>query len=109
IAGLQLILIHVAVLLATAVLAVIMSGRREATSTVYGITLVSSVLAMSGIVFHLLATPTGSTALVLPLGLPWLGTHFRLDALSGFFLIVVNLGSAAASLYGLGYGAHEKT
>jgi formate hydrogenlyase subunit 3/multisubunit Na+/H+ antiporter MnhD subunit len=45
--------------------------------------------------------------LVLPLGLPWIGAHFRLDPLSAFFLAVVNLGGAAASLYGLGYGRHE--
>ena len=36
----------------------------------------------------------------LPLGLPWLGAHFRLDALSAFFLIVVNFGAAAASAQG---------
>ena len=46
--------------------------------------------------------------LVLPVGLPWIGAHFRLDALSSFFLAVVNLGGAMASLYALGYGRHEK-
>ena len=46
--------------------------------------------------------------LVLPVGLPWIGAHFRLDALSAFFLAVVNLGGAAASLYALGYGRHEQ-
>ena len=45
--------------------------------------------------------------MTLPLGLPWLGAHFRLDALAAFFLVVVNLGGAAASLYALGYGRHE--
>ena len=44
--------------------------------------------------------------LVLPIGLPWLGAHFRLDALAAFFLIVVNLGGVAASIFGLGYGRH---
>ena len=44
----------------------------------------------------------------LPLGLPWLGAHFRLDALSAFFLIVVNIGAAAASFYAIGYGRHER-
>jgi len=42
------------------------------------------------------------------LGLPWLGEHFRLDALAAFFLIVVNLGGAVASLFALGYGQHER-
>ena len=41
--------------------------------------------------------------MTLPLGLPWLGAHFRLDRLGAFFLLVVNLGGALASLYALGY------
>jgi formate hydrogenlyase subunit 3/multisubunit Na+/H+ antiporter MnhD subunit len=41
--------------------------------------------------------------------LPWLGAHFRLDALAAFFIIVVNLGGATASLFAIGYGRHEKT
>jgi formate hydrogenlyase subunit 3/multisubunit Na+/H+ antiporter MnhD subunit len=47
--------------------------------------------------------------LTLPLGLPWSGAHFRLDALSAFFLVIVNLGGATTSLFGLGYGLHEQT
>lgn len=43
----------------------------------------------------------------LPVGLPWIGAHFRIDQLSAFFMVVVNLGGALASVYGLGYGAHE--
>ena len=46
-------------------------------------------------------------SLTLPLGLPWIGAHFRLDPLSAFFLAVVNLGAAVASLYALGFGKHE--
>jgi hydrogenase-4 component B len=45
---------------------------------------------------------------LLPLGLPWIGTHLRLDALSGFFLILIGLGGAGASLFALGYGRHEQ-
>ena len=48
-----------------------------------------------------------TSQIVLPLGLPWIGAHFRLDPLAAFFLIVVGLGSAGASLYALGYGRHE--
>ena len=55
----------------------------------------------------LLGGSANATELTLPIGLPWLGAHFRLDALAAFFLVVVNLGGAAASLYGLGYGHHE--
>ena len=39
--------------------------------------------------------------------MPWLGAHFRLDALSAFFLVVVDLGALGASLFALGYGEHE--
>jgi hydrogenase-4 component B len=46
--------------------------------------------------------------LTLPLGLPWIGTHLRLDALSGFFLGLVGLGGAGASLFALGYTRHEQ-
>jgi formate hydrogenlyase subunit 3/multisubunit Na+/H+ antiporter MnhD subunit len=48
-------------------------------------------------------------SLQLPVGLPWIGAHFAIDALAAFFLAVVNLAAAAASLYALGYGKHEKT
>jgi hydrogenase-4 component B len=72
----------------------------------------SASLAVSGIAFvagaaHLLMNGGEASNLILPIGLPWLGAHFRLDALAAFFLVVVNLGGAAASLYGLGYGRHE--
>jgi formate hydrogenlyase subunit 3/multisubunit Na+/H+ antiporter MnhD subunit len=41
--------------------------------------------------------------LKLPIGLPFAGLRFHLDALSAFFGLIVNLGIAAASLYGLGF------
>ncbi|NTW60014.1 MAG: hydrogenase 4 subunit B [Nitrospirae bacterium] len=40
---------------------------------------------------------------VLPLGLPDLPFHIRLDPLSGFFLVVIGLLSSFVSLYSLGY------
>ncbi len=40
---------------------------------------------------------------LLPLGLPWLQWHLRLDALSGFFLVVVGLLLVAVSFYGPSY------
>jgi formate hydrogenlyase subunit 3/multisubunit Na+/H+ antiporter MnhD subunit len=39
----------------------------------------------------------------LPLGLPWLAWHVRLDPLSGFFLLLVGLLVLAASLYAPAY------
>ncbi len=44
----------------------------------------------------------------LPIGLPWLTARFRLDALSSFFLALVNGGTVAAALYAIGYGRHER-
>ncbi len=57
------------------------------------------------------AVLAGSTALasgtaitdILPLGLPWLHWHLRIDALSGFFFCVLGLPLIAVSLYGSGY------
>ena len=48
-----------------------------------------------------------AATLRLPIGLPWIGANFRMDALAALFLVVVNLGSAGASLFALGYGRHE--
>jgi formate hydrogenlyase subunit 3/multisubunit Na+/H+ antiporter MnhD subunit len=47
------------------------------------------------------------SVLTLPLGLPWVGVNFRLDALSSAFLVLIGLGGAGACLYAIGYGRHE--
>jgi hydrogenase-4 component B len=99
----------VAALLALAPVAVILSASPRATGVVYGasllVTIALGTLALASLVEHPAAVP----ATTLPLGLPWLGAHFRIDALAAFFLVVVNLGGAAASLYALSYGRHEET
>ena len=73
---------------------------------IYSATLVLSTVALCVVLIHWLGGHTPAT-LTLPIGLPWLGAHFRLDALAAFFLVVVNLGGAVASLFALGYGQHE--
>src|SRR4051794_11746177 len=50
------------------------------------------------------AAPTA----VLPIGVPFLGTHLRLDGLSAIFLLLVNGLGALAALFGYGYGRHEE-
>src|SRR5260221_4106574 len=55
-----------------------------------------------------LGSAASSETVTLPIGLPWIGAHFRLDALSAFFLLLIALAGAAASIYGLGYGRAEK-
>ena len=96
----------VAAFLGLACLAVAIARLRQATLIVYGACL---ALSLGGLGAGLAALSTAPSTLTLPLGLPWLGSHFRLDALAAFFLAVVNLGAAAASLFALGYGQHEET
>jgi formate hydrogenlyase subunit 3/multisubunit Na+/H+ antiporter MnhD subunit len=74
---------------------------------VYSIALLISTVALAVAASVLLADTSTVDSMRLPIGLPWLGAHFRLDALSALFLVVINLGSLSASLYGLGYGRHE--
>ncbi|MBI3993802.1 MAG: hydrogenase 4 subunit B [Candidatus Lambdaproteobacteria bacterium] len=99
----------VAALLALGVLAVPLAPRRGGSALVYVAALLLTLAALAPPVALLLAGVDAGTVarLSLPLGIPWLGAHFRIDALSAFFLVVVNLGGAASSLYSLGYGRHE--
>jgi hydrogenase-4 component B len=76
------------------------SGRGIVYGGSLGVSLVSLLAA-------LISLGGETSQVVLPLGLPWIGAHFRLDPLAAFFLIVVGLGSAGASLYALGYGRQE--
>jgi formate hydrogenlyase subunit 3/multisubunit Na+/H+ antiporter MnhD subunit len=89
-------------LLALAVAAAV----RRANAFVNGVALALSALGLAFALTHFLGRAAPQT-LVLPIGLPRLGAHFRLDALSAFFLALAHLGGVAASLYGLGYGRHE--
>ena len=98
----------VAGLLGSAVLAIVLSRSKIATAIIYSATLVASAIALIGSIHWLLGDTASATDLTLPIGLPWLGAHFRLDRLASFFLVVVNLGGVSASLYGLGYGHHEE-
>ena len=98
----------VAVLLGVACVAVAASRSRLASPVVYAVCLAVSLLGLGCGLVGLLAAATPAPTLALPLGLPWVGAHFRIDALSAFFLAVVNLGAAAASLFAIGYGRHEE-
>jgi formate hydrogenlyase subunit 3/multisubunit Na+/H+ antiporter MnhD subunit len=101
-----LVLCCAAALLSTAIVAVAIGRRSGAGTAIYGLCLAASLVAFAVAVAQLVSSAVPST-LTLPLGLPWLGAHFRLDALAAFFLGVVNLGTAAASLFAMGYGRHE--
>src|SRR5262245_3272526 len=96
----------VAALFAVGIAGLVVGHSRVATRVVYGASLAIALIALALGLAHLLAGGMPSSVR-LPLGLPWIGANFRVDALSAFFLIVVNLGGAIASLYALGYGRHE--
>jgi formate hydrogenlyase subunit 3/multisubunit Na+/H+ antiporter MnhD subunit len=107
---LTIALVCAAALLALAVLAVlaVAIGRAAAaTRIVYGASMIITAISLVAAAVHLLGDAPPLTV-ALPLGVPWLGAHFRLDALSAFFLVVVDLGAFSASLFALGYGAHEE-
>jgi hydrogenase-4 component B len=99
----------VAALFATAIVAIVVGARSSAAwvgSAIYGACLLISAAAFS-IAFLQLDPQATPAVLALPLGLPMVGAHFRVDALAAFFLAVINLGGAVTSLYALGYGRHE--
>ena len=93
-------------LLVLGVLAVIIGRAAAASRVIYGAIVVVATISLVAALTHFLAGAEPED-LTLPVGLPWLGAHFRLDALSTFFLIVVDLGAATASVFALGYGSHE--
>src|SRR5512133_3954913 len=95
-----------AVLISTAALAVVIADATRARLVVYGICLIASLVLFSIALCALLGVSYAPSAASLPLGLPWLGAHFRLDALSAFFLAVVNLRAAPARLFALGDARH---
>src|SRR5262245_7663028 len=97
----------VTMLIVAAAIAVMLGRSARARPIVYGICLVASLALLAIALIALLGFSDLPSAAVLPLGIPWLGSHIRLDAMSAFFLAVVNLGAAAASLFAIGYGRHE--
>jgi hydrogenase-4 component B len=96
-----------AALIGAACLGIAISRARNAGPIIYGLCLLVSLVGLGAALIHLMSGTTMPHALTLPLGLPWLGSHFRLDMLAAFFLVVVNLGAAVASLFAVGYGAHD--
>lgn len=97
----------IAALLATSAVAIAIGRFHWAKWPVYGTSLLVSGFGLGVALAQLIANPLNAVTVVLPLGLPWIGANFHIDALAAFFLVVINLGGAAASLFGLGYGRHE--
>ncbi|MGB6441114.1 MAG: proton-conducting transporter membrane subunit, partial [Methyloceanibacter sp.] len=103
---LAVVLAIAAALLIVSALSLALLGTALGRILVYGISLTLAGIGLAAALGALIGQVPTET-LTLPLGLPWIGAHFRLDALSAFFLVVVNLGGGAASLYALGFGRRE--
>jgi hydrogenase-4 component B len=67
----------------------------------FSLSTLASLLATVAGVWTLVSR--GTFQLIIPLGLPDLPFHLRLDVLSGFFLVVVGLLSTFVSIYSIGY------
>ena len=96
----------VAALVALAPIGMALRTSPRGTGVVYGASLIVTLMLLV-VSLDSLLTASGDLTTTLPLGLPWIGAHFRIDTLAAFFLMVINLGGAAASLFALGYGRHE--
>jgi len=105
--SLATLLICAGALLALVPTALAPIGARAGRWITYGGSLLVCAFACAMSIAQLLGLTDGTADIILPLGLPWIGARFHLDALAAAFLVVVNLGAATASLYGLGYGRHE--
>src|SRR5689334_20086651 len=74
--------------------------RGRALALVYPVTALAAI-AVGIVDLHVLLAGSEAAAR-LPIGLPTIGLHLRLDALSAFFGVVINGGVVAASVYGMG-------
>src|SRR5215468_564494 len=101
------LLICAALLLVVALIATLNARAGWIQTFVYGACALVAGLAL----FAALAAVTNASVshVVLPIGLPWLGANFRLDALSAIFAAIVNLGGFAASVFALGHGRTERS
>ncbi len=80
--------------------------RGGALRIVYPVAIVAALIAIACDLAALMSQ--GDFAHVLPIGLPGTGLRLRLDTLSAFFGLIVNIGVLAAAIYGLGLDpAHD--
>ena len=104
--ALTVILGIAAAFIAVSAVSLVLEGSALDRPVIYGVSLALCGVGLA-IGMRALIGQAPVETMILPLGPPWIGAHFRLDALSAFFLVVINLGGGAASLYALGFGQHE--
>lgn len=102
----ETVAISAAILLALSLAATQLPKTLASATLVYGASAVICLL-IATMAIGALTTSATPSALVLPIGLPWLGSHLRMDALSAVFLVLIGTGGAIASLFAIGYGRHE--
>lgn len=102
---LYLALTSIAALIGVSAFAIFNGQRPDISRIVY-----RACIGLCLLLFIAAVIPRGANVLTTtaPLGLPWIGMHFRIDVLSAFFLAVINLAGVAASAYAIGYAAHDK-
>jgi hydrogenase-4 component B len=83
-----------------------LAGEKIALRVVYLLSAAAATLVAIAALVFLLGGDRPLEA-VLPIGLPWLPAHVRLDALSAAFLLILNLVGALVSVFAHGYGAHD--
>lgn len=105
--NLDIILWSSAGLLLTSLISIILRRSGSVSKLAYTLSFIASAFTLTAALSALLGSGPEQER-VLPLGVPWLGAHFRLDVLSAFFIAVVNLGGTISSFYGIGYGRKEK-
>jgi formate hydrogenlyase subunit 3/multisubunit Na+/H+ antiporter MnhD subunit len=82
------------------------AALRRSAAVYLGCAAASGAALLAALLF--LAEPGAAPQrLVLPVGLPWLPVHLRLDALAAFFLVIVDGLALVASIYAIGYARHE--
>lgn len=97
-----LVLVSIVTLLSAGVLAPFLHRRQS--SLVWVVFAVSAAACLLGLAAGMAAVAGGGVEkLVLPIGLPDLPFHLRLDPLSGFFITVISLLSFCISIYSIGY------
>jgi formate hydrogenlyase subunit 3/multisubunit Na+/H+ antiporter MnhD subunit len=90
----------------------VLARRPAGRMIVYGGSLAIAVVALLAALAQLTLGIAPDPLVVLPIGLPHLGAsglgmQFGMDDLAAAFLIIANIGGAAASLFALGYARHE--
>ena len=94
------LLLAILVYVAAAGLAAIFHRRKAALALVYPACIAAAAVAAFADLAALIAN--SSNTFTLPFGLPGIGLHVKLDALSAFFGLIVNLGVLTAAIYGVG-------